>query len=118
MWSAGKSTFKPGNHPTANLAGRLCRSPGTPMGPPFCQTTSSFVATDCGIPICNPTASWSDYTWSTCSQSCGGGTRTGVRECIDGDVGQGTCIGPVSTTEMCNTEDCPPPEDGTSIIKM
>ena len=51
--------------------------------------------------------SWSSF--SPCSSTCGGGTRTRTRECKDSASGGAECPGEPSETEACNTEECPYP---------
>ena len=51
--------------------------------------------------------SWSSF--SPCSSTCGGGTRTRTRECKDSTDGGAECPGEPSETEACNTEECPYP---------
>ena len=51
--------------------------------------------------------SWSSF--SPCSSTCGGGTRTRTRECKDSSNGGAECPGEASQTETCNTEECPYP---------
>ena len=51
--------------------------------------------------------SWSSF--SPCSSTCGGGTRTRTRECKDSTDGGAECPGESSETEACNTEECPYP---------
>ena len=52
---------------------------------------------------------WTEWTeWSQCSQSCGGGTRTKVRECyFPVERGVSPCVGDKEVTEDCNEEECP-----------
>ena len=63
---------------------------------------------------CNPQdcPKWTDWSeWTECSASCGGGTRTKVRECKDGNeiLGSGSCAsGNDSVTEVCNPPDTHP----------
>ena len=51
--------------------------------------------------------SWSSF--SPCSSTCGGGTRTRTRECKDSANEGAECPGDSSQTETCNTEECPYP---------
>ena len=52
------------------------------------------------------------HLWSECSQSCGGGTRTKVRECASGRNYEG-CVGESELTEDCNEQKCPAWTDWT-----
>ena len=44
---------------------------------------------------------WS--SWSGCTSSCGGGRRSRVRSCLNGN----TCYGPTHEYENCNELSCP-----------
>ena len=54
-----------------------------------------------------PCPAWTPWTpWSQCSQTCGGGSRSRIRECRKGrDYGE--CEGDDEETETCNAEACP-----------
>uniref|UniRef100_F6PV91 Hemicentin-1 n=1 Tax=Ciona intestinalis TaxID=7719 RepID=F6PV91_CIOIN len=60
----------------------------------------------CNQHACPVLGSWSSW-WSTCTVSCGGGTRTRTRSCNGGSVGSIGCPGEESQTEPCNTYNCP-----------
>lgn len=48
-------------------------------------------------------ATWTDWTaWSSCSKSCGSGTRLRTRICVEG-----RCFGNKEEGEICNKEECP-----------
>ena len=52
-----------------------------------------------------PAATWGLWSaWSRCSSSCGGGRRTRLRPCLNGN----TCAGESQQFERCNTQPCPP----------
>ena len=54
-----------------------------------------------------PCPAWTPWTsWSQCSQSCGGGSRTRIRECRKGR-NYGDCVGEDEETEACNDDKCP-----------
>ena len=60
-----------------------------------------------------PCPAWTEWTqWTECSQSCGGGTRTKVRECASGRNYEG-CVGESEVTEDCNEQKCPAWTDWT-----
>uniref|UniRef100_H2ZIH2 ShKT domain-containing protein n=1 Tax=Ciona savignyi TaxID=51511 RepID=H2ZIH2_CIOSA len=52
--------------------------------------------------------SWAGYgSWSSCSRTCGGGTRTRSRGCSNGNVGQDGCPTSGATqSQLCNTQAC------------
>ena len=58
---------------------------------------------------------WGEYgDWSTCSVTCGGGSRTRIRpEATPASNGGTTCTGSATETENCNANACP----GTKILK-
>ena len=58
---------------------------------------------------------WGEYgEWSTCSTTCGGGTRTRTRsEGIPASNGGSPCTGPATQTGPCNRDACP----GSKILK-
>lgn len=51
---------------------------------------------------------WSDWTpWSTCTATCGGGTRKKNRTCSEPKYGGKYCDGEEAETDMCNVDPCP-----------
>ena len=50
---------------------------------------------------------WSDWTDSECSLTCGGGSKTQTRTCINGNVGDVGCQGSENQVLSCNEQDCP-----------
>ena len=53
---------------------------------------------------------WSDWEdWSTCSLTCGNGTRYRTRRCDDPEPTNGgmECVGNNIQEEICNEEPCP-----------
>ena len=52
---------------------------------------------------------WGNYgDWSTCSVTCGGGSRTRTRpEATPASNGGATCTGSATETETCNANACP-----------
>jgi hypothetical protein len=58
---------------------------------------------------------WGEYgEWSTCSATCGGGTRTRTRpEDIPASNGGGICTGSATETGTCNPDACP----GSKVLK-
>ncbi|XP_076815341.1 uncharacterized protein LOC143461331 isoform X2 [Clavelina lepadiformis] len=61
---------------------------------------------DCNTQSCVD-AFWSSYDIGSCSRSCGGGTRTNRRICVNGSPGQKGCEGNASMVENCNERPCP-----------
>ena len=49
--------------------------------------------------------SWND--WSTCSQSCDGGTQLRTRTLVAPERNGGECSGESLEQQDCNTETCP-----------
>ena len=53
---------------------------------------------------------WSEFgDWSTCSKTCGGGTKTRTRTCTDPAPNHGgaDCVGEDTESQNCNTHFCP-----------
>lgn len=50
---------------------------------------------------------WTDYKYTDCDVTCGGGLRSGIRACINGIPGDVGCEGDESKVEACNTDQCP-----------
>lgn len=46
---------------------------------------------------------YSEWSWETCTKTCGGGTLNGKRTIIEGQ----DCIGDLASSRDCNTEPCP-----------
>ena len=62
---------------------------------------------ECSTEVCPVWTEWTD--WTECSATCGGGSRTKVRECVlprDGGT-EGQCPGDGEATEECNSQTCP-----------
>ncbi|RUS87810.1 hypothetical protein EGW08_004409 [Elysia chlorotica] len=58
--------------------------------------------------ICPVDGQWMDWTpWSSCSVSCGGGSRERSRDCYLGQHGGANCTGSDKETMSCNQIDCP-----------
>ncbi|XP_076816382.1 uncharacterized protein LOC143462201 [Clavelina lepadiformis] len=55
-----------------------------------------------------PLESWAGWEeWSTCSKTCGDGSRSKKRICKNGKSGDPGCLGTFSMSENCNTDPCP-----------
>lgn len=51
---------------------------------------------------------WSDWTWDTCSKSCGNGTQNGTRMVAQpAEHGGSECTGSTTATQSCNSHECP-----------
>lgn len=71
----------------------------------LCPGESSETAS-CSEEACPKPTQWSE--WSPCSKSCGGGTRTKVRECINQRDSNGNpCKVDLVESEVCNADPCP-----------
>ena len=51
-------------------------------------------------------ASWKQWVNTTCTVTCGGGTKTSDRHCQHGTVGQIGCEGEEHDEQICNTQLC------------
>ena len=71
----------------------------------FCPGDEEVIE-DCNTERCPVPGQWTE--WSQCSKSCGGGTRTKVRECINRRDRYGNpCNADLTETESCNDNPCP-----------
>ena len=50
---------------------------------------------------------WSNWADAECSVTCGGGSKTQTRTCINGNVGDVGCEGSENQDVSCNDQDCP-----------
>ena len=50
---------------------------------------------------------WGEWVIRECSRTCGTGTRSKARTKLVEESNGGTCNGPSSTFEVCNTQECP-----------
>ena len=67
-------------------------------------------AASCGAKVAPKNCLWSDWTWESCSATCGGGIQNGTRTVAQpAEYGGSECTGPSTSTQRCNTEDCPGP---------
>ncbi|XP_013406580.1 A disintegrin and metalloproteinase with thrombospondin motifs adt-2 [Lingula anatina] len=74
-----------------------------------CNTDPCVVSQPTTTGSNNVPGTWGAWSgWSSCSQTCGGGTRSRSRECGDGS----SCSGEASESESCNTETCAAPSWG------
>nr|XP_002123490.1 semaphorin-5B [Ciona intestinalis] len=86
----------------------FCRDPSGDGNGPWCFTNKKRRLWDyCDVPYCNQ-AYWKKWgEWSSCTKSCTVGVRKRVRECKNGKVGEGNCIGNVVITQSCRNPNCP-----------
>ncbi|EDO29457.1 predicted protein, partial [Nematostella vectensis] len=82
--------------------------PAPQNGGPYClgegQATQS-----CDMGPCPVSGAWSPWSsWTFCSASCSGGTRTRLRSCSNPapQHGRAACQGKVGETQDCNTHPC------------
>ena len=50
---------------------------------------------------------WGNWTFSSCSVTCGTGTKNGTREKDVEESNGGTCTGQFTETVSCKVADCP-----------
>merc|ERR1712178_389891 len=82
---------------------RLCESyDGRILNNRFCEG-SSFHTTSCLLSKCPQWSNW--YPWSVCSKSCGDGTKTRRRVCLNSSDSH-TCSGSKNETVECNIKSC------------
>ena len=84
-----------------------------------CGDGQSEVTETCNEDPCQPDPAWTEWNeWSSCSQTCGGGTKNRARSCkvpssfrrarnLDLQEDK-PCPGPSTMVLFCNLEDCPP----------
>uniref|UniRef100_A0A8C5F885 Thrombospondin-2-like n=1 Tax=Gadus morhua TaxID=8049 RepID=A0A8C5F885_GADMO len=88
---------------------RLCNNPGPQRGGRGCAG-SARETQPCGKPQCPVAGGWSSWSeWSSCSQSCGGGLTTRVRDCSSPAPQHGgrVCWGDAVDYSMCSRTACP-----------
>ncbi|XP_067662288.1 hemicentin-1-like isoform X1 [Haliotis asinina] len=85
------------NNPRPQFGGLPCLGAGTDRQ--ACHTQACAVDGNWG--------QWMD--WTSCSVSCGGGSRTRVRRCDNprSQYGGADCVGPEQQVDYCNSEHCP-----------
>lgn len=76
-----------------------------------CESGQSCVDGKCTGGCSKVDGGWTDYSYTACSVTCGGGTRTGTRTCTNPApaCGGAACVGSAQTTESCNTQSCSNP---------
>ncbi|KAK6167247.1 hypothetical protein SNE40_021325 [Patella caerulea] len=88
---------------------RKCNSPRPQFGGLKCIGSATETEI-CLTQRCAVDGDWNDWTsWSSCTLSCGGGSRARSRECNNPppQLGGAFCVGSDSQKDYCNTEPCP-----------
>ncbi|CAL8304735.1 unnamed protein product [Lota lota] len=104
-WSTCTTTCGEGNVTRV----RLCSSPGPQRGGRGCPG-SARETQPCGKPPCPVAGGWSAWAgWSPCSESCGGGLTTRVRDCSSPAPQHGgrKCSGDAVDYSVCSRAPCP-----------
>ncbi|XP_034329440.2 SCO-spondin isoform X1 [Magallana gigas] len=88
---------------------RTCTNPAPQYGGANCpwSSTSSQSCNTHNCPIDGQWTSWG--SWGSCSVSCGGGSQSRSRSCTNPapQYGGSACPGFSSTSQACNTHNCP-----------
>ncbi|CAK8676046.1 unnamed protein product [Clavelina lepadiformis] len=66
---------------------------------------NDFEEQDCNTKNCSTWGDWS--SWTSCSVSCDDGILSRSRQCINGSIGDGGCLGNSVENSTCNTKPCP-----------
>nr|XP_022344318.1 SCO-spondin-like isoform X5 [Crassostrea virginica] len=64
----------------------------------------------CNTHNCPIDGSWTSWgSWASCSETCGGGVQSRTRSCTNPapQYGGANCVGMSSSTQTCNTQNCP-----------
>ncbi|XP_061197855.1 SCO-spondin-like isoform X2 [Saccostrea echinata] len=87
---------------------RRCNNPSPQYGGKQCSGSDNE-SSSCNQQPCPINGKFSEWsTWSTCSRTCGGGTKTKSRECNNPipAFGGENCTGPFHKSTDCNTLPC------------
>jgi hypothetical protein len=111
-WSYGACSNSCGSG--TMTASRICNNPAPANGGANCDnptiTSVSLACTGTTCPIISVNGGWSSWSgWSSCSASCGGGTKTRTRSCNNPapSGGGANCSGSAVDSNSCNTGACP-----------
>ncbi|XP_062437683.1 hemicentin-1 [Rhea pennata] len=88
---------------------RLCNNPPPSNGGSRCEGSDAQVQV-CDKRRCPVDGKWATWTsWSTCTVSCGGGSRQRTRHCSDPapQFGGHKCEGNDIQIDFCNSDSCP-----------
>ncbi|XP_078342697.1 uncharacterized protein LOC144628471 isoform X5 [Oculina patagonica] len=88
---------------------RTCTNPPPSGGGAACPGSSSQTQS-CNLNGCLVDGGWSNWeAWTSCSQTCGGGTQTRTRSCTNPPPtgGGADCQGNSSQSQSCNANECP-----------
>ncbi|XP_035691280.1 hemicentin-1-like [Branchiostoma floridae] len=89
---------------------RTCTNPAPADGGADCEGDDEETQ-DCNSGVsCPVDGVWSTWlAWSTCTQSCGGGTQVRQRQCNNPPPSSGgnTCVGSQAQSQQCSTWACP-----------
>ncbi|XP_060630493.2 hemicentin-1 isoform X1 [Anolis sagrei] len=105
QWGPCSKTCGKGTHTRL----RLCNNPPPSFDGSHCDgpDTQMQVCNEKHCPVNGKWASWS--SWSTCTMSCGAGTRQRTRDCSDPSPQYGghKCEGNDMQVDFCNSDTCP-----------
>ncbi|KAJ8042331.1 Hemicentin-1 [Holothuria leucospilota] len=88
---------------------RPCDNPAPQYGGKFCDGLGNETES-CTVDPCPVNGNWAPWsTWSTCTDTCGGGSQTHTRTCTNPAPAWGgmTCAGDDEETTGCNSNPCP-----------
>lgn len=88
---------------------RSCDDPPPQYGGKFCDGLRNETES-CAVDPCPVNGNWAPWsTWSTCTDTCGGGSQTHTRTCTNPAPAWGgmTCAGDDEETTGCNSNPCP-----------
>jgi len=78
---------------------------------------STTASQSCNSQECPVDCTWNEWSWGSCSASCGNATQSGTRTISQpAEHGGINCTGPSSDTRNCNLTDCPAPTNITKVI--
>jgi len=104
-WSSCDRTCGEGKRTRTRTVLTLARNGGKQ-----CSESLSSEVEYCANDPCPPECDWDNWsTWTPCSKSCGGGTKTRIRSCDNSAYPDCKCEpGSSIESDECNVEVCPP----------